>query len=300
MWPVLVGQTGVGKSELALEMAREQGWEIISCDAMLVYRGFDIGTAKPSCQARAEIAHHLIDIRDPWETYSSHDFWTDLRNVLATLRARGTTAVLVGGTGLYLHLLRNGLAASPAPQAECRARLEARAAREGPRALWQELAARDPASSHAIHPNNVKRVIRALEIVELSGKPKSAWDGEARGLADEGYDLTFVGLHCEPSELDARLQARLARMFEEGLVEEVRRLMEVTWSPTAREAIGYAEVRAFLQGEVSLEQARKRMLARTRRLVKKQRTWFRAMPDISWVPARGGAQAVAQALAALR
>ncbi len=300
MWPVLVGPTGVGKSEIAVELAREHGWEIISCDAMLVYRGFDIGTAKPLPSDRAEIAHHLIDIRDPWESYSSFDFWEDVRAALHSLSRQKKLAVLVGGTGLYLHILRNGLAPSPGPRSEFRERLQERAAREGTRALWRDLESRDPQASSAIHPNNVKRVIRALEVLEFSGKPKSAWDGESQGLAARGFSLAFVGLERERSELEAGLEARMARMFEEGFVDEVRRLMEVPWSPTAREAIGYAEVRSFLEGSATLEEARAQTLARTRRLVKKQRTWFRAMPDITWVPARGGAGAVAAALAALR
>ena len=289
---VLAGPTGAGKSALALQLAESLGprlpLEIISMDSAQVYRGMDIGTAKPDAGTRARLAHHLIDIRDPAESYSAGDF---VRDALTTARAvwsRGHQPVLVGGTMLYLRALYHGLAALPQADAGVRRELDARAQRCGWPALHARLAEVDAQAAARIASNDAQRIQRALEVWQLTGTPISEWQRRTRGAREQFRWLRFALLpeHTAAARaaLRARLQARLAGMLEAGLLEEVRRLYargDLSEQHASIRAVGYRQLWRFVAGEGTLEQAREAALTATAQLAKRQLTWLRQEPEIT-------------------
>jgi tRNA dimethylallyltransferase len=269
----IVGATGVGKSALALALARRHGLELVSLDSMQVYRGLDIGTAKPDAGERALAPHHMLDCADPRERYDASRFLGDLGRVLEGLAARGATPLFVGGTGFYLKLLVNGLAPDMPGDEGVRARLRERLALEGQERLHGELLRLDPPTALRIHPNDHYRLLRALEIHALTGNAPSAlktqWAAPAR-------PARLVWLDCEVAELDARIRARAEAMFAAGWAAEARRLEEAgLLGPTASAALGYREAARVARGELPLDAAVDAIALATRQFARRQRTWWR-------------------------
>lgn len=279
---VLVGPTASGKSALALELARrDRTWELVSVDSMQLYRGMDIGTAKPSPAEQAEVPHHLIDVLDPWEDATVAWYQRAARAVLADIERRGRRALLVGGTGLYVQAVVDDLDI-PGQYPEVRARLDAEA---DTAALYARLQALDPVAAAKIDPANRRRTVRALEVTLGSGRPFSSFGPGVH--AHPPTTFVQVGLHVEPAVLARRIEARFHAQLEAGLLDEVRRLHEDPrgLSRTARQALGYKELIDHLEGRLSLEEAIELAVTRTRRFARRQRSWFNRDPRITWLDA---------------
>jgi tRNA dimethylallyltransferase len=287
----LVGPTGSGKTRLSLELAAAWGAEIVNCDSRQVFRGLDIGSAKPTAAERAAQPHHLFDVVDPDEAYDAARYAAAARAVIAEITGRGRRVVVVGGTGLYLRALRFGLFAGPPADPGLRARLNAEED-AAPGALHARLARLDPDSAARLHTNDRLRLVRALEVLEATGRPLSAWHGGHRFAGDE-LPMRVVGLQVARADLDARLDARCAAMLDAGLLDEVRGLL-ARYDPTlpALRSIGYRQMGAHLRGECDLDTALAAMRRATRQLAKRQRTWFRADPSVEWVAAGRAASAL--------
>ena len=288
----VVGPTASGKSALALELARRLDGEIISCDSMQIYRGMDIGTAKPTAAERALVPHHLIDIREPEEDFSANDFTKAAEVAVKDVLSRGKLPILCGGTGLYLDaFLRGGEVETPGADPAVRAELAAYLAENGPDQLHALLAAVDPESAATVHKNNTKRVIRALEIYRATGVPKSEWDRRSLQWPPR-YHACVLGLtYTEREILYDRIERRVDQMIAEGLVEETRGLMErgvFETSGTAAAAIGYKELLPYCRGECDLESAVSELKTATRRYAKRQMTWFSAKPYVTSIVANEG------------
>lgn len=280
----ILGCTASGKSALGHVLAQRIGAEIISVDSMKIFRRMDIGTAKPSAARRSEIPYHLIDVVEPAEDYSVAQFVRAAEAAIADITARGRHVLCVGGTALYIKSLSEGLFEGPSANEAIRARLKDRADREGAPALHAELARIDPAAAERIHPNDLRRIVRGLEVHELTGQPITAlqtqWDRQRTN-----YACTFIGLRRDLEDQNQRTNRRVHRMVDEGLVAEVTRLLaeDRPLSTTARQALGYAEMIAHLSGEVSLEEAVEAIKINTRQFSKAQRTWFRRFRDVRWI-----------------
>jgi len=280
----LVGPTAAGKSALALELARARGdVEIVSLDSMQVYRGFDIGTAKPTAAERAEVVHHLVDVADPSEEWSVRRTQLGARAAIAGIEARGRRALLVGGTGLYVRAVVDDLAIPPTDPA-VRAAIDADAERDLA-ALHERLTQLDPDAAARMEPGNRRRIVRALEVIELTGRPFSSFGPGIDDYGPPALDVTLLGLAVDPAVLARRIEQRFAAMRVAGLVDEVRRLAEQPLSRTARDAIGYREVLAHLAGELSLADALDAAVRRTRRFARRQRVGFGRDPRIQWIDA---------------
>jgi tRNA dimethylallyltransferase len=279
---VLTGPTGSGKSRLGVELAERMGAEIVSMDSMALYRRMDIGTAKPGPDERARVPHHLLDVLEPWES-ASVAWW--LKRAAACCRdiiGRGNRVLVVGGTPLYLKALLHGLFDGPPADPELRHRLAAEAERDSKEALRARLQRVDPASAARLHVNDVRRMIRALEVWELTGRPISAWQTQWNGPIEDRNGMPRVlWLDLPRPELYSRIDARVDQMLAAGLVEEVRLLRESP-RPVSREAaqaLGYKELGAFLDGKIPLQTAAERIRTRSRNYAKRQLTWFRHLPQ---------------------
>lgn len=277
---LLCGPTASGKSDWALALAERWPVEIISVDSTQVYRGFDIGSAKPDKALRERVPHHLLDLRDPQETYSAGEFVADALAAIAAVRGRGALPVLVGGTMLYFNALVRGLARLPQADPKIRAAIDARAAMLGWPALHTELQGIDPEAAARIHPNDPQRIQRALEVFELSGRTISAWQRDTR--PEHGFRWSRWALvPADRAALHARIAARYAQMLDAGLLAEVQRLLALPGlearSPSMR-AVGYRQLAAHLAGQCSLDAAVEQAVAATRQLAKRQLTWINADP----------------------
>lgn len=277
----LLGPTGSGKSALAMHLAQRQPIEIVSVDSAQVYRGMDIGTAKPTAAEQAEVPHHLIDLREPEDTYSAGEFRRDALAAIADITARGRLPVLVGGTMLYYRALFRGIATLPPANPALRADLDARAATEGWPALHAELLARDPRAGARIHPNDAQRIQRALELLAQGvGSLDEAWESgaEATVIPEIDWRITVLDV-ADRKALHDRLAVRLDAMLASGFVEEVRALLARgtldSESPSMR-AVGYRQLIEFCEGRESLGTARDKALYATRQLAKRQLTWLRS------------------------
>lgn len=290
----IVGPTAVGKSALALEIAERMGGEIVNADALQVYRGFDLGTAKPDAAERARVRHHLIDILDPEERYSAGRFAVLAEAAISEIAARGSLPVLVGGSGLYLRALLEGIAPIPPVDPAVRARLEERLASEGLAALHGELESRDPVTAARLGAGDRQRVLRALEISLSTGEPLSSWIAR-RPFGERRRPAERIGLTLSRRALYDRIAVRVGRMKDAGLEEEVRRLLESGVRPEspAFQAIGYRQFAQVARGLWSREQAVDETIRATRRFAKRQQTWFRAERDIVWFDADAPASSLA-------
>ena len=279
----IVGCTACGKGALGRHLAGLVGGEIVSVDSMKVYRRMDIGTAKPTPEARAEIPHHCIDIVEPSENFSVAQYVEHADEAIEAIRAAGAIPLAVGGTSLYIKALSEGLFEGPSADPEIRAELLARAEAEGPGPLHAELASADPQAAERIHPNDTRRIVRGLEVYRTCGKSltelQQQWDSGAKR-----YDCVFIGLRRDKADQSGRINARVKRMMETGLADEVRGLLAESeaMSRTAAQAVGYAELIAHFRGEYTLDEAVERIKINTRRLAKKQRTWHRRFDGIQW------------------
>ncbi|MFC4374669.1 tRNA (adenosine(37)-N6)-dimethylallyltransferase MiaA [Nocardia halotolerans] len=277
----VVGPTATGKTDLALELAEWLGGEIVNIDAMQLYRGMDVGTAKLPPGQRRGIPHHLLDVLDVTETATVAAYQQSAAAVVEDIMARGHTPVIVGGSMMYVQALLDQWD-FPATDPAVRARWEALLAEGGAPAVHAALRQADPAAAATILPTDGRRMVRALEVVELTGKPFAA---SAPTIGAPRWHTAILGVDRDTAALDSRIEARTALMFDTGLVEEVRGLLEVGLREglTARRAIGYAQVLAYLDDEYDLAHARERTLIGTRRYVRRQRSWFRRDPRVAWL-----------------
>jgi tRNA dimethylallyltransferase len=281
---LILGPTASGKTDLAIRLAERFDGEIVNADSMQVYRGMDIGTAKPSPELLQRIPHHLINIVGPEVNFSAADFRNEATKAINDITGRGKTVFIAGGTGLYIRALLHGLVDSPSGALGVRRELEETANREGNEALLMELARIDPVTAACLHPNDLVRIIRALEVYRLTGRPISQKRSE-HGFSGDYYRTLKIGLALERSELYERIDRRVERMIEEGLVEEVKSLLDQGFSPRlkALRSIGYCQICAHLSGECSMEDAVRLIKRDTRRYAKRQLTWFNADKEIKWV-----------------
>ncbi len=283
------GATATGKSRLAVLIAQKLSGEVVSFDSMQIYRGMDVGTAKATAAEMCGVPHRMIDIIEPNAPYSVADYAADAKRVMADIEARGRTAVLCGGTGLYLDAVLYDNKYSPDMDNEqlvaAKAELETYLSENGALALHERLKSVDPKAAEGIHPNNVRRVMRALSVYETTGKTKTEWDAKSRG--DLRGDVTVIGLRFEDRELHRkRIGERCRKMAEAGLVEETERLFRagaLEPGTTAAQAIGYKEILPYIKGEETLDESIERLYYATCRYAKRQGTWFYAKDYIRWL-----------------
>jgi tRNA dimethylallyltransferase len=277
----VVGPTAAGKSELAVALAEVLDGDVVNADSMQLYRGMDIGTAKPSPQERRGVPHHLLDVWDVTQTASVAEFQRLVRGVIEKLRLAGRTAVLVGGSGLYVRAALDQLD-FPGTDAALRAELERELSMQGPEPLYQRLQAADPVAARAILPTNGRRIVRALEVVLLTGQPFAASLPSPRYVID---DSVQIGLTVPRDELDQRISRRVERMWHAGFVDEVRRLEAagLRRGRTASRALGYAQALRFLSGETTEDEAKAETIRATRRFARRQESWFRRDPRVRWL-----------------
>ena len=278
----VVGPTATGKTALAVALARHFGGEVVNADSMQLYRGMDIGTAKPDLAERGGVAHHLLDLWDVREPASVAEYRLRARAEIDRLRTAGVVPLLVGGSGLYVRAVLDELD-FPGTDPEVRARLEDELAAVGPAELHARLARLDPAAGESVLPSNGRRIVRALEVIELTGGPFLASLPEPK----PHYPVVVLGLDRGPAELDERIAARVDRMWAAGFVAEVEALAAdgLREGPTASRALGYAQVLAQLDGTLSAAEARERTVSTTRRFVRRQRSWFRRDRSLTWFDA---------------
>ncbi|MFF5263401.1 tRNA (adenosine(37)-N6)-dimethylallyltransferase MiaA [Actinomadura viridis] len=292
----VVGPTAAGKSDLAVELALRLNGEAVNADSMQLYRGMDIGTAKLTPAEMRGVPHHLLDVWDVTAAASVAEYQRLSAEAIEDIRGRGRVPVLVGGSGLYVRAALDHLE-FPGTDPAVRARLEGELAEAGAAALYERLRARDPRAAEAILPGNGRRIVRALEVIEITGRPFSATLPEH----DYRYDAVQIGLTVPRPELDARIALRVERMWEAGLVEEVRALEKAGLRDglTAGRALGYAQVLRFLAGEWTEERAKEETIRATRRFARRQESWFRRDPRVHWLPS-GAPDLAGRALALVR
>ena len=292
---ILTGPTACGKSALALDLAERIGGEILALDSMTVYRGMDIGTAKPSAAERTRVPHHLIDVLDPWESLTVAWWLARAEAACAEIAARGKRPIFVGGTPFYLKALLHGLFDSPPADAELRRALEAQAERDGNSALHARLAAVDPKTAARLHPNDVRRVVRALEVHTLTGKPISDWQqtwdtpafADSADAAPPPARVPAAVLELPREVLYDRINQRVDAMLRAGWLNEVQKLRALPHplSREARQALGYRELLAFLESGGEWDETVELIRTHTRQFAKRQLTWFRHLPSLVAVPA---------------
>ncbi|HVF58289.1 MAG TPA: tRNA (adenosine(37)-N6)-dimethylallyltransferase MiaA [Thermoanaerobaculia bacterium] len=282
----IVGATATGKSALAIALAERLDGEIVNADALQVYRGFDIGTAKPSAEERRRVPHHLLDLLEPHERWSAGEFARQGRAAIAEIEGRGRLPIVVGGSGLYLRALIEGISAVPPGDPAVRRALRERLAAEGLPALAAELARRDPETAARLAPGDTQRVLRALEVALVSGAPLAAWISR-QPFGKERLSATRVGLTLPRPVLYSRIADRVLRMVERGWVDEVAGLLARGGAEQpAFQAIGYRQLARHVLGEWPLDQAVAETIQATRRFAKRQETWFRKEPDVTWFEAQ--------------
>ena len=280
---VVAGPTAVGKTKYAIEAALAMNGEVVSCDSMQLYKYMDIGSAKPTAEEQAQVKHYLVDQIDPAEAFSVAEYQTLAKSAIEEIFAKGKTPVIAGGTGLYLNSLLYEMDFGAAPQdSELRRQLEKEAEEYGPEFIHNKLKEADPVAAQRIHPNNVKKVVRALEGA-LSGNPIADFSNVQTRCSD--YDAVLIGLTRDRAELYDRINLRVDLLVEQGLFEEVRGLLErgLTESDISMKGIGYKEIISFFNGQYDREEAIDLIKKNTRHLAKRQLTWFRRYDDMKWL-----------------
>jgi tRNA dimethylallyltransferase len=274
----------VGKTRFSIDLAGTVGAEIIGADSMQIYRYMDIGTAKPTAEERAQVPHHLVDFCDPSESFDAAAYARMARETVDRILKKGRVPLVAGGTGLYIKGLLGGLFQGPSPDPDIRKSLREEAQRSGAPALHQRLARVDPETAARLHPNDAFRVVRALEVLEATGEPISRQQDRHR-FGDVPYQALKLGLFLERDVLYRRIDRRCDAMLEEGLIEEVRELLDRGYSPALKpmQSIGYRHVIDFLQGRVDMAETRRLFRRDTRRYAKRQLTWFKADPEVIWL-----------------
>ena len=280
---ILVGPTCSGKSELALSLALKHRMEIVSADSLQVYRYLDIGTAKPSLEDRKKVKHHLIDVADPDEEFSAVRFMELAREVIDSLIREGTSVLVVGGTGLYIKALTKGIFKGPAADGELRQQIKEEGKKHGKEYLYQRLKEVDPASASRIHPNDTYRIMRALEVYELTQKPMSSYQS-SHAFRESPYLSVKIGIERERKELYQRIEKRVENMIEGGLIEEVKGILKKGYNPELKplQSLGYRQVIACLNGAYDLDEAIRLIKRDTKRYAKRQLTWFKGDPEVEW------------------
>lgn len=285
---ILLGPTASGKSELALEVALRTQAEIISADSMQVYRGMDIGTAKPTLEQRNKVPHHLVDICDLTETFSVAEFVRQADREALDIHRRGKPILLTGGSALYIKGFIEGIFEGPPCDAALRERLTLESSRIGIHGLHGRLAAVDLPAANRIHPNDLRRIVRALEVWELTGKPISSWQ-QQQGRRRSLYAYRILGLRLPREELYRRIDARVDAMMAGGIVEETRRLLEglPRWAGGPLQALGYREIVAYLEGQMDLHEAIHQIKQASRQFAKRQICWYKQFPEVVWFDLTG-------------
>jgi len=282
----LVGPTAAGKTEISVVLAKRINAEIISCDSMQIYKGMDVLTSKPPRILKKTIPHHLLSTISADKEYNVSKYYKDVSRKIKEIRKRGKVPLIVGGTGLYISILIDGIfkvkAETKVKAEQIRKKLIQEAQKQGSKGLYQKLLKADPQAAAKIHPNDTKRIVRALEVFEATGKPISNLQKQRRGLADE-YEIKIFCLNMERDKLYQRIEKRVDRMFTQGIVSEVKRLLKLKLSRTAGFAIGIKEIRGYLEGLYGLEEARQLMKRNTRLYAKRQLAWFRKDKRIQWI-----------------
>lgn len=295
---VILGPTASGKTALSIRLATEFDGEIVSCDSVAVYREFEIGTAKPSPEERAQAPHHMLDVASPQQHYSAGEYARAARGILAEIAQRGRMPIVVGGTGLYLRALLDGLFAGPERSEKLRQRLRQRAARHGARYLHKMLARLDAAAAARVHTNDEPKLIRALEVCLLSGNAMTKlWSDGREPL--RGFRILRLGLNPDRERLYERINHRASEMFARGLLEETRTLREKYSGAWALGSLGYRQALACLRGESTLEAAIAAAQQGHRNYAKRQLTWFRREPAVHWLAGFGDEVAIQQQAAEL-
>lgn len=278
----IVGPTAVGKSALAFALAKHLKTSIVSCDAMQVYTEVNIACDKPSQEMRSQIPHYCVDIASVKEAFNVAQYAKEANVAITAIIAQGKTPLVVGGSGMYLNVLLDGIFDEQFKDENLREELLKRAQDQGSAALYQELQEKDPTAAAKIHPNDVKRLVRALEVSILAGKPMSVLQQDRKGLWGQ-YDIKIFGLTRKRALLYQRVEERIDWMFGHGLIDEVKSISQLPLSKTAETMIGVPEVQGYLNGVYDLEQAKYLMKRNTRRYVKRQLTWFRRDKRITWI-----------------
>jgi len=278
----IVGPTAIGKTGISFELAKLVECEIVSCDSMQVYRGMNVGTSKPAKVLLSSIPHHLIDIIEPSEEFSVAQYRALAVKAIEDIISRRKTPLLVGGSGLYVKVLIDGIFEAPVTDRELRQRLEQEAEEFSVLHLYERLKQVDPESAARIHPNDLRRIIRVLEVFEKASAPISELRKRTSGLGDK-YDIRIFGLEMERAALYDKIDERVEQMFSEGLVNEARALMEGNLSLTASQALGYREAFGYLAGDYDIEEAKRLTKRNTRHFAKRQMTWFKRDPRVEWI-----------------
>jgi tRNA dimethylallyltransferase len=281
---VVCGPTAVGKTSAAIDFAGIFNGEIISADSRQIYRYMNIGTAKPTPDQLSEIPHYIVDFIDPDQHFDARQFARTAHDIILKLIGKNQVPFIVGGTGLYIKALLNGLFEDNFSDSFVRGRLSKEADEYGKKALYERLLKIDSSTANRLHPNDIYRIIRALEVFEISGKPISAWHQEHQ-FSDTRYCVLKLGIYLDREILYKRIDQRVDMMISEGLIEEVRAILKRGYSPDLKsmKAIGYSQVIDYLMGNCTLDQTVRTLKRDTRRYSKRQMTWFRADPEINWI-----------------
>ncbi|MBI4766033.1 MAG: tRNA (adenosine(37)-N6)-dimethylallyltransferase MiaA [Deltaproteobacteria bacterium] len=280
----ITGPTAVGKSGLGHQLAREMGGEILNADSLQVFRDMDIGTAKPSLSEQREVPHHLIDILNPDQLFNVSEFRIRAQSVIEKLHLRRVPILVIGGTGLYLRVLQRGIFPCPEPKPEIRKRWQQAASDQGPEFLWSALKEIDPKAAERIHPRDTFRLIRALEVPELTGRPISEWQ-QWRPEAESDFDILWIGLFLEREALYRRINLRTEEMMTRGFLAEVEGLLAKGYSPELKpmQSLGYRHLTRVINGDLDLEEALGLLKRDTRRYAKRQMTWLSKEASLNWL-----------------
>jgi tRNA dimethylallyltransferase len=278
----LVGPTAIGKTETAVRLAKIINAEIISCDSMQVYKGMDIITSKPAIALRRKVRHYLIDEVSPAKEYNVSQYRKKALQKINVILKKGKIPLFVGGTGLYMSTLIDGIFQAKAENKNIKKKLYRQAEKHGSVYLYKRLGKVDPQAAHKIHPNDSRRIVRALEVYAVTGKPISELQKQRRGLADE-YDISIFCLNMQRDKLYRRIEERVDKMFRQRLVKEVKKLLKLKLGRTASYAIGIRELKDYFEGKYDLEEAKRLMKRNTRLYAKRQLTWFRKDKRINWI-----------------